>query len=85
MCAIYVKNYIVIVHNLKFCTILQKGSPEFWPESKSPFYTIPLGDRSCYNHVVMVGLQAFITAKGQPDLDIYRVSCKIVLCCDYSS
>ena len=22
--------------------------PEFWPESKSPFYTLPTGDNSCY-------------------------------------
>merc|ERR1719339_13023 len=31
--------------------------PEFWPESMSPFYTLPTGARSCYNHVVMAGLQ----------------------------
>merc|ERR1719400_2954651 len=29
---------------------------EFWPESMSPFYTLPTGARSCYNHVVMAGL-----------------------------
>jgi len=23
-------------------------NPEFWPESKSPFYTLPTGDNSCY-------------------------------------
>ena len=30
--------------------------------------------RSCYNHVVMVGLEAFIQAEGKLDLEIY-ISC----------
>jgi len=46
--------------------------PEFWPESMSPFYTLPTGARSCYNHVVMAGLQAFVEAGGEADLDVYR-------------
>jgi len=24
------------------------GQPEFWPESKSPFYSLPTGENSCY-------------------------------------
>jgi len=52
--------------------LLQENRPlEFWPESKSPFYTLPTGDRSCYNHVLMAGLEAFIEAKGEPDLEVY--------------
>ena len=40
------------------CVNIQEGKdPEFWPESMSPFYTLPTGARSCYNHVVMAGLQ----------------------------
>ena len=50
----------------------QRNTPEFWPQSKSPFYTLPTGDRSCYNHVVMVGLEAFILANGEPDLQVYQ-------------
>merc|ERR550534_3536658 len=46
--------------------------PEFWPESMSPFYTLPTGARSCYNHVVMAGLQAFVEAGGEAELDVYR-------------
>jgi len=49
-----------------------KKNPEFWPESRSPFYTLPTGARSCYNHVLMAGLQAFIKADGEPELDVYR-------------
>jgi len=50
----------------------QNRNPEFWPESKSPFYTLPTGARSCYSHVMMAGLQAFIEAKGEPNLTVYR-------------
>ena len=40
--------------------LFQDGQdPDFWPESMSPFYTLPTGARSCYNHVVMAGLQVF--------------------------
>jgi len=46
--------------------------PEFWPESKSPFYTLPTGDRSCYNHVLMAGLEAFNQAGGEANLDVYK-------------
>ena len=46
--------------------------PEFWPESKSPFYSLPTGDRSCYNHVLMAGLEAFTEANGEVDLDVYK-------------
>ena len=44
--------------------ILQENrAPEFWPENKSPFYSLPTGERSCYNYVVMAGLEAFIACK----------------------
>jgi len=46
--------------------------PEFWPESKSPFYTLPTGARSCYNQVMMAGLEAFIEARGEADLEVYK-------------
>lgn len=46
--------------------------PEFWPESKSPFYSLPTGYRSCYNHVLMAGLEAFTEANGEVDLDVYK-------------
>ena len=39
---------------------------------QSPFYTLPTGARSCYSHVVMAGLAAFIEAAGEPDLAVYR-------------
>merc|ERR1719184_259925 len=46
---------------------------EFWPESESPFYRLPLGSRSCYNHVLMVGLKSFVeSGRGAPDLAVYR-------------
>lgn len=50
----------------------ENRAPEFWPESKSPFYTLPTGDRSCYNHVLMAGLEAFTEANGEVDLDVYK-------------
>lgn len=54
-------------------TLLQQNRvPEFWPESRSPFYTIPTGARSCYNHVLMAGLEAFIEARGKVDLEVYK-------------
>ncbi|CAL4197539.1 unnamed protein product [Meganyctiphanes norvegica] len=50
----------------------QDKHPEFWPTSQSPFYTLPTGARSCYNHVVIAGLEAYIEAKGEPDLEVYK-------------
>jgi len=50
----------------------QNRVPEFWPESRSPFYTLPTGARSCYNHVLMAGLEAFTEAQGEVDLEIYK-------------
>ena len=32
--------------------------PVFWPESISPFYTLPAGRRSCYNDMSYVMLQS---------------------------
>ena len=51
--------------------LAERDHPEFWPESKSPFYTLPTGDRSCYNHVVEAGLEAFIRAGGEADTEVY--------------
>ena len=51
-------------------SLLCQETPEFWPESKSPFYTLPTGARSCYNHVVMAGLEAFTLARGEPDTQV---------------
>ena len=48
-----------------------RESPEFWPENKSPFYSLETGERSCYNHVVMAGVEAFIRAGGEPDTRVY--------------
>jgi len=54
-------------------TLFQENRvPEFWPESKSPFYTLPTGDRSCYSHVLVAGLEAFVEANGKVDLDVYK-------------
>jgi len=50
----------------------REDEPEFWPESKSPFYTLPTGARSCYNHVLMTGLEAFTESGGKPDLAVYK-------------
>ncbi len=33
----------------KLAEIVGDKEPEFWPESHSPFYTLPTGRRSCYN------------------------------------
>jgi len=62
------------VYDMELMEELMKDGqdPEFWPESMSPFYTLPTGARSCYNHVVMAGLQAFVEADGEADLDVYR-------------
>lgn len=35
--------------------------PAFWPESVSPFYTLPTGRRSCYNEVAYAMLRALPT------------------------
>ena len=48
-----------------------RETPEFWPENKSPFYSLDTGERSCYSHVVMAGLEAFIRAGGEPDTAVY--------------
>ena len=48
-----------------------RDSPEFWPENKSPFYSVDTGERSCYNHVVMAGGEAFIRAGGEVDTEVY--------------
>lgn len=62
------------VYDMELMEELMKDGqdPDFWPESMSPFYTLPTGARSCYNHVVMAGLQAFVEADGEADLDVYR-------------
>merc|ERR1711915_79588 len=52
--------------------VIGDEDPEFWPESKSPFYTLPTGSRSCYNHVMIAGLEAFLEAGGSPDLETYK-------------
>ena len=57
---------------MTFCGLFVQDHPEFWPESKSPFYTLPTGDRSCYNHVVEAGLEAFIRAGGEADTEVYK-------------
>ena len=43
-------------------------TPEFWPESKSPFYTIPLGQRSCYNEEALTTLAAISGNEGVVDV-----------------
>ena len=48
-----------------------RETPEFWPENKSPFYSLDTGERSCYSHVVMAGVEAFIRAGGEPDTAVY--------------
>jgi len=62
------------VYDMELMEELMKDGQDadFWPESMSPFYTLPTGARSCYNHVVMAGLQAFVEADGEADLDVYR-------------
>ena len=48
-----------------------RETPEFWPENKSPFYSLETGERSCYSHVVMAGLEAFIRSGGEADTGVY--------------
>ena len=48
-----------------------RDTPEFWPENQSPFYSLETGERSCYSHVVMAGLESFIRSGGEPDTEIY--------------
>lgn len=43
-------------------------TPEFWPESKSPFYTIPLGHRSCYNEEALTTMAAITKNEGVVDI-----------------
>ena len=51
-------------------TLLGTGRhPEFWPVSQSPFYSVPTGSRSCYNHVVEVGLVALVDNEGQINVE----------------
>ena len=44
-------------------------TPEFWPESKCPFYTLPTGYTSSYNDNAYVGLYALSSKKGIFDLN----------------
>ncbi|XP_023328633.1 crystallin J1A isoform X2 [Eurytemora carolleeae] len=48
------------------------SQPEFWPVNKSPFYNVPTGARSGYNHVLEVGLLVLSITGGELDLDAYR-------------
>ncbi|CAL4065510.1 unnamed protein product [Meganyctiphanes norvegica] len=54
----------------------QNRHAEFWPQSHSPFYKIPTGERSCYNHLVTAGLEAFVEAAGKPELELYKATLK---------
>ncbi len=39
-------------------TGVSKSAPEFYPESRSPFYALPTGDNSCYGDEVLAGARA---------------------------
>ena len=41
-------HWVYDVHFLQQTISTDPQHPEFWPESKSPFYTLPTGDNSCY-------------------------------------
>jgi hypothetical protein len=47
-------------------TLNGSTEPEFWPESKSPFYKIPSGRPSAYNETMLASLAAL---KGNPSAD----------------
>lgn len=42
--------------------------PEFWPESHSPYYTIPLGLNSCYNDIAVAALWSLNENDGKLDI-----------------
>ncbi|XP_066936201.1 crystallin J1A-like [Clytia hemisphaerica] len=46
-------------------TISESTTPEFWPESKSPFYTLPLGATSNYNDVAVSSLTSLYENGGE--------------------
>ena len=41
--------------------------PEFWPESCSPFYSLPTGRNSCYNDLALVSLRALLSSHTSTD------------------
>lgn len=47
---------------------LGDSNPEFWPESLSPFYTIPTGENSCYNDMGIVMLQSLPNVGSEDSL-----------------
>jgi len=66
------------VYNAQVIKDLMKESQnlEFWPENKSPFYSLPTGARSGYNHALMVGLKSFIDSHGCLDIEVYKKNLK---------
>ena len=34
--------------------------PEFYPENKSPFYSLPTGENSCYFDITMASLESLV-------------------------
>jgi len=48
--------------------IVGDKNPEFWPESKCPFYTVPTGSLSCYGDELVTGLESLADKDGNFDL-----------------
>lgn len=49
-------------------TVEGRTDIEFWPESISPFYTLPTGRRSCYSDLMLLGLRALPTLSSDGNL-----------------
>lgn len=66
----------------KLESIISKSDDSaFWPESLSPFYTLPTGRRSCYNDLGYVMLRALQADPSAPfSQDAYYDSLKQLFC-----
>jgi len=56
--------------------IVGDKNPEFWPESKCPFFTVPTGSLSCYGDELATTLSSLAATDG--NLDVVDVEDKII-------
>jgi len=50
--------------------IVGDSNPEFWPESKCPFFTVPTGKISCYTDELISTLETLANSDGNLDISL---------------
>lgn len=54
----------------KMKEIVGDSNPEFWPESKCPFFTVPTGKISCYTDELISTLETLANSDGNLDISL---------------